>query len=205
MDIAGVDFDPASAFDPELGIRLRDASQIPDIAVDPDSGALFLTWQQRNFLGLVEAVILRSIDGGLTWSTPHTVSAEGEQVQLLLPAVSVNDDGTVGVLYYDFRNDAIGQAHENVHRACSSCRLVVDQFIEEVEHGPGKGVGLVQLWAVSGLGNLHEFGPRQGCDEFSALVPDTREVELSDRYEDRNLDVREDRPGWWASRCFADR
>jgi hypothetical protein len=105
MDIAVDDFNPASAFDPQLGIPVRDASQIPDIAVDPDSGALYLTWQQQGAQGLVEVVVSRSVDGGFTWSTPQRVSQESADVQSFLPAVSVNDDGTVGVLYYDFRND----------------------------------------------------------------------------------------------------
>jgi len=110
MDIAAAEFAPASAFDPELGIPVRDASQIPDIAVDNSTGALYLTWQQRNSQGLVEVVVARSTDGGFTWSTPTRVSQESEDVQSFLPAVSVNDDGTVGVLYYDFRNDLPGDA-----------------------------------------------------------------------------------------------
>jgi hypothetical protein len=119
MDIAVDEFTPAGAFDPELGIPVRDASQIPDIAVDDESGALYMTWQQANSQGLVEVVVSRSIDGGFTWSTPVRVSSESELVQSFLPAVSVNDDGTVGVLYYDFRNDILGDAElsTDVHLA----------------------------------------------------------------------------------------
>jgi hypothetical protein len=110
MDIAVADFAPANAVDLELGIPVRDAGQIPDIAVDRASGALYLTWQQQGSQGLVEVVVSRSVDGGFTWSTPTRVSQQDEAVQSFLPAVSVNDDGTVGVLYYDFRNDVAGDA-----------------------------------------------------------------------------------------------
>ncbi len=108
MDVAVAMFNPAGAFDPELGIPVRDASQIPDIAVNPSTGELYITWQQRNSQGLVEAVVSRSVDGGFTWSYPVRVSQEPETVQSFLPAVSVNADGLVAVLFYDFRNDILG-------------------------------------------------------------------------------------------------
>lgn len=125
MDIAVDQFAPASAFDPELGIPVRDAGQIPDIAVDPVTGALYLTWQQQNSLGLVEVVVSRSIDGGFTWTTPQRVSQQGENVQSFLPAVAVNDEGIVGVLYYDFRNDVAGDAElsTDVHLALFDSNL----------------------------------------------------------------------------------
>ncbi len=119
MDIAVDEFVPAGAFDPEFGIPVRDASQIPDIAVDDSTGALYMTWQQANSEGLVEVVVSRSGDGGFTWSTPIRVSSQSELVQSFLPAVSVNDDGTVGVLYYDFRNFVSGDVElsTDVHLA----------------------------------------------------------------------------------------
>lgn len=127
MDIAVDEFTPASAFDPELGIPVRDAGQIPDIAVNHNTGDLYLTWQQRNSRGLVEAVVSRSTDGGLTWSTPIRVSQEGEDFQSFLPAVSVNAEGTVGVLYYDFRNDVLGDAplSTDVHLALFGADLTL--------------------------------------------------------------------------------
>ncbi|MDH4117223.1 MAG: glycoside hydrolase [Acidimicrobiia bacterium] len=129
MDIAVAGFTPAGAFDPELGIPVRDASQIPDIAVDDATGALYMTWQQANTQGLVEVAVSRSVDGGFTWSTPIRVSQEGEVVQSFLPAVSVNADGTVGVLYYDFRNDVTGDSElsTDVHLALFDAGLVFQE------------------------------------------------------------------------------
>lgn len=125
MDVSVATFAPASAFDPELGIPVRDASQIPDIAVDDATGAFYVTWQQRNDQGLVEVVVTRSVDGGLTWSTPIRVSQAPPSVQSFLPSVSVNDDGTVGVLFYDFRNDVLGDAplSTDVHLALFDSQL----------------------------------------------------------------------------------
>jgi hypothetical protein len=103
------EFVPAGAVDFEVGLPVRDASQLPDVAVDPSSGALYVTWQELNSQGLVGSVISRSIDAGFTWSTPVPVNqATDDLVQTFLPTVAVNSDGTVGVLFYDFRNDAPG-------------------------------------------------------------------------------------------------
>lgn len=129
VDIAIDDFVPASAVDPELGIPVRDASQIPDIAVDDVTGALYLTWQRRGGAGVVEVVISRSVDGGATWTAPQRVSRGDAAVQSFLPAVSVNDDGTVGVLYYDFRNDVLGDddLSTDVHLALFDAGLNFDE------------------------------------------------------------------------------
>lgn len=104
-------FDDVTAVDPELGIPVRDAGEIPDIAVDPNSGALYMTWQDgnANSLGLSGVFVATSTDGGDTWSAPVRVN-EGTDatIQAFLPAVAVNAEGAVGVLFYDFRNDVLG-------------------------------------------------------------------------------------------------
>jgi len=106
MDTVVSEFTPAVAVDPELGIPVRDAGELPDIAVNPSTGELYMTWQTRTSEGLVGTVVARSGDGGDTWSTPVSVDRD-PSVQAFLPTVSVNDDGTVGVLYYDFSNDVL--------------------------------------------------------------------------------------------------
>ncbi|HEX6254487.1 MAG TPA: sialidase family protein [Euzebyales bacterium] len=107
MDTVVSDFVPASAFDPEFEIPVRDAGELPDITVNRESGDLYATWQTQSSEGLVNVVVARSTDGGSTWSAPVPVSID-PNVQAFLPAVSVNDDGTVGVLFYDFRRDTLG-------------------------------------------------------------------------------------------------
>lgn len=102
------DLQTATAFDPERGIPVRDAGELPDIAVNPATGDLYVAWQDTRFNGgLVGVVVSHSGDGGDTWSDPVAVNTIAG-VQAFLPAVAVNADGTVGVLYYDFRNDVLG-------------------------------------------------------------------------------------------------
>ncbi len=111
MDIAASEFNAVFAQDPELSIPVRDAGEIPDIAVGPD-GSLYLVWQDANAnsAGLAGVYISRSTDGGFTWSAPVVANPNSpfDDVQTFLPAVAVNDSGFVGVLFYDFRNDTLG-------------------------------------------------------------------------------------------------
>lgn len=101
----------AVAMDLELGVPVRDAGELPDIAVNKVTGDLYIAWQDTRFNpdGLVGVVVARSTDGGSTWSTPVQVNRVADAaVQAFLPAVAVANDGTVGVLFYDFRNDNLG-------------------------------------------------------------------------------------------------
>jgi hypothetical protein len=111
MDTQVSDLFTAVAVDPELGVPVRDAGEIPDIAVNKQTGDLYITWQDTryNTEGRVGVVVSRSTDGGSTWSEPINVN-QNPSVQSFLPAVAVSDDGTVGVLFYDFRYDVLGDA-----------------------------------------------------------------------------------------------
>ena len=59
---------------PDLGIPVRDASILFDVAVDPNSGALYAVWQDARFSGFDEVAFTMSSDGGFTWSAPIKVS-----------------------------------------------------------------------------------------------------------------------------------
>jgi hypothetical protein len=102
-----------SAFDVELEVPVRDAQCfIPDIAVNFANNKLYVVWQDAWFNpdGLAGAVISMSSDGGDTWTDPIQVNQVAPESQAFLPTVEVADDGTVGVLFYDFRNDRPGDA-----------------------------------------------------------------------------------------------
>jgi hypothetical protein len=99
-----------SVTDPETGEPIRTGDIIPEIAVDRASGALYTVWQDARFSGpplghaFAGIAISKSTDGGLTWSTPVQVNQRPD-VQAFTPSVEVGSDGTVGVTYYDFRNN----------------------------------------------------------------------------------------------------
>lgn len=98
------------AFDPDTGRPIRAEGGIPDIAVDPNNGNLYVVWQDTRFSGVDEVAFSMSTDGGFTWTSPIKVnqtprsSTTGNQ-QAFVPVVHAAADGTVAVTYYDFRNN----------------------------------------------------------------------------------------------------
>jgi hypothetical protein len=90
--------------DPGTGVALRDAGLLGSITAGRD-GSLAVVWQDGRFsAGTIEGIAFsRSVDGGLTWSAPVQVNRV-PSAPALLPAVSIRDDGTIGVLYYDLRH-----------------------------------------------------------------------------------------------------
>ena len=101
--------------DPETGDPVRTGDIIPDIAVDPTSGALYAVWQDARFNGLQadEVAFSMSTDGGFTWSTPIKINKTPTNIalgnrQAFTPSVDVAADGTIAVTYYDFRNNDSG-------------------------------------------------------------------------------------------------
>ena len=98
------------ARDPETHTAIRDASNLGSIAVGP-RGELVAVWQDSRFSGGQRdgIALSRSVDGGLTWSTPVRVNRDAA-VQAFLPSVTIRSDGMVGVLYYDLRNNAADPA-----------------------------------------------------------------------------------------------
>ena len=91
--------------DPENQTDVRDSATLGSIAVSRQ-GMLVAAWQDSRFSGGVRDGIAfsRSTDGGLTWSAPVRVNRE-PNVPAFSPTVTVRDDGTIGVTYFDFRNN----------------------------------------------------------------------------------------------------
>lgn len=98
--------------DPETGDDVRTGDIIPEAAVDRTNGRLYAVWQDARFNGgNADAIAFsQSLDGGLTWSpaikvneTPTNVPIGNQQA--FTASVEVADDGTIGVTYYDFRNN----------------------------------------------------------------------------------------------------
>ncbi len=96
--------------DPDDGAAHRTGDINPEAAVDPNTGAIYVVWQDSSFGPRSSIALSRSTDGGLTWSTPIKVNATPTSIplgnqQAFTPNVSVNHAGTVSVSYYDFRNN----------------------------------------------------------------------------------------------------
>jgi len=85
---------------------------IPAPAIDPETGDLYVVWEDARFSGQDETVITRSTNGGATWSTPKRVNTPGGPA--FTPVVAVTDSGragvagTVGVTYYQLGASSSG-------------------------------------------------------------------------------------------------
>ncbi|MGH8455450.1 MAG: sialidase family protein [Stenotrophobium sp.] len=92
--------------DPETGKLVRDAGDLAEIALSPSDGSLTVVWEDARFTnGQRNGIAFsRSTDGGLTWSAPAQVNGDSG-VSAFIPTVSVLANGTVGVTYYDFRDN----------------------------------------------------------------------------------------------------
>src|SRR5262249_1916272 len=102
--IASVD-----TFDPNTGQPVRSGDGIPNIAVDPHSGALYVVWQDSRFRGTHDDIAFsQPTDGGATWTAPVKLNETPQgrpagDEQAFLPAIAVSQSGAIAVEYYDFR------------------------------------------------------------------------------------------------------
>lgn len=91
---------------------IRTGALIPDVAVDASNGNLYAVWQDSRYndFDYDGIVFSRSTDGGETWSEPIRINKTPDvgpesNRQAFTPSVAVAPDGTIGVSYYDFRNN----------------------------------------------------------------------------------------------------
>jgi hypothetical protein len=99
--------------DPFDGHPVRTGDLLPEVAADPRrrSDTVHIVWQDIRFTLAAplpifndQIVIATSHDGGLTWSDPRRVSSN-KLTQAFTGSVDVDEDGNVGVTYYDFTAD----------------------------------------------------------------------------------------------------
>jgi hypothetical protein len=98
---------PTDPDHPDLIIR---GGELPDFAVDHANGNLYAVWDDDLPDGVDKVFFSQSTDGGLTWSDPVKINKTPTNIPTLdqsafTPTVKVAADGTVGVTYYDFRNN----------------------------------------------------------------------------------------------------
>jgi hypothetical protein len=95
------------AHNPDTGALIRSGG-LPDIAVDGQNA--YVTWEDATPDAPRTGHIFfsQSTDGGLTWSSPIIISHTTGGVDAFIPTIEVNSDHTIGVSYYDFRNNVPG-------------------------------------------------------------------------------------------------
>ncbi len=98
--------------DPDTGHTVEAHPMFDSIAVDPNNGNLYVVWLDARFSNFqINAIAFSmSADRGFTWSTPVQINQTPGNLPILEqqawnPTVQVAADGTVGVTYYDFRNN----------------------------------------------------------------------------------------------------
>jgi len=83
---------------------VRAGDYLPDIAVDHITGAIYVVWADGQGTNVNSVVLSKSTDGGQHWSTPVAID-QTPGPHAFNGTVEVAGDGTVAVLYYDFRNN----------------------------------------------------------------------------------------------------
>jgi hypothetical protein len=97
------DVDPNAPTDPTK--FLRTGSGLPNVAIDPVTGELYLAAEGTLFTGgnTDQVELIHSTNGGKSWSAPVRIS-HGAQAPSYTPSVAVNLTGTLSLTYYDVRD-----------------------------------------------------------------------------------------------------
>ena len=95
-------------FVPDDNFPIRAEDYLPDIAIDPTNGDIYIVWADGLGTALNKVVMAKSTDGGRHWSGPTVVSTGGAGVQSYNHSIEVTADGTVVLTYYDDRNNVMG-------------------------------------------------------------------------------------------------
>jgi hypothetical protein len=97
------DVDPNAPDDPTKA--LRTGSGLPNVAIDPVTGELYVAFEGTTFTGgaTSQVELVHSTDHGRTWSAPVRIS-HGPQAPSYTPSIAVDPTGTVSVTYYDVRD-----------------------------------------------------------------------------------------------------
>jgi BNR repeat-like domain len=116
LETAGVrdpnNLNPLTGAPPALS---RTGDIIPEPAINPNTGQLYVVWQDSRFNGFSndEAVISTSSDGGATWSALKLVNAHTGH-PAYDPSVYVNSAGVVAVSYFQWATTMSGNEPTNL-------------------------------------------------------------------------------------------
>jgi hypothetical protein len=88
-----------------LDETVRAGDYIPDLAVDPVTGTIYMVYASGNAAGWDHVVLVKSADGGRHWTAPKRVGTTPATTHSFNGTVEVTSDGTVAVMFYDFRSN----------------------------------------------------------------------------------------------------
>jgi hypothetical protein len=97
----------AQLFVPDDNFPIRAEDYLPDIAIDPNNGDIYVVWSDGLGTPINKVVMAKSTDGGRHWSGPTVVSTGGAGVQAYNHSVEVTEDGTLVLTYFDDRNNVL--------------------------------------------------------------------------------------------------
>jgi len=98
---------------------IRGGTFLPSAIADRSSGNIFVVYQTR-LAGNPKIAFTKSVDGGITWSTPRSISDNPSGSGVFNPAINVSPDGQrVTVSFYDHRDNPGSNLLVNLYLAQS--------------------------------------------------------------------------------------
>jgi hypothetical protein len=92
--------------DPETGVALSNQDMTFHSATVAPDGTVYVAWDHDTSATTGTIEIAKSTDGGISWSGPTPIA--GITGFAFEPAIAVDKHGTLGVIWYDHRNDRPG-------------------------------------------------------------------------------------------------
>jgi hypothetical protein len=111
--------------DPFSTFTLRPTpDNIPSAAVDRRTGQIYVSWTSGQFSGgkTSDIALTSSTDEGRTWSSPVRINQTPGNALAFVPSLATLDDGSVGVSYFDLRNNTPLQLHILADHWLAYCR-----------------------------------------------------------------------------------
>ena len=91
-----------------------------DTSSGPNRGTVYLAAQVLGASGNLDVSATTSRDGGVTWSDPVRVTSDTTATDRFQPDVAVADNGNVGIIFYDRRNDPDNNSLMDLYVAIST-------------------------------------------------------------------------------------